>query len=200
MNIPSFLLACALLAAAPLAAQKDAPALAVAPLAGQPIPVLPLSYLSADPPVDELLPPGREAQLAWADSIIGEMLMRRGPEVDWVLPEALRAVARRAPATVTDPDRMGQAVMRASQVDRTPDPLRSYLRALSAMTNSRTVMIPAAVRFSTDSTGGVRAETVLVVVDTRNGGVMWRSRPVATASTAAAALAATIAHILPDFF
>jgi hypothetical protein len=200
VNNPSFLLVCALLAAAPLAAQKDAPALAVAPLAGQPIPVLPLSYLSADTAVEELLPAGREAQLAWADSIIGEMLSRRGPEVEWVLPEALRAVARRAPATVTDPDRMGQAVMRSSQVDRTPDPLRSYLRALSAMTNSRTVMIPAAVRFTSDSTGGVRAETMLVMVDTRNGGVLWRSRPVATAPTAAAALAATIAHILPDFF
>jgi hypothetical protein len=200
VNNPSFLLASALLVAAPLAAQKDAPALAVAPLAGQPIPVLPLSYLTASSPVDEQLPAGREAQLAWADSIIGAMLVGRGPEVDWVLPEALRAVARRAPATVTDPDRMGHAVMRASGLDRTPDPLRSYLRALSAMTNSRTVMIPAAVRFSSDSTGGIRAETVLVVVDTRNGGVIWRSHPVATASTAAAALAATIAHILPDFF
>lgn len=188
-----------ILLAAPLAAQRPAPGLLVAPLAGQPIPVLPLTYLTAESPVDEFLPGARTAQLAWADSILGEALLSRGPEVDWVLPEALRAVARRAPATVTNPDRMGQAVMRASGIDRVPDPLRSYLRSLSAMTNSRTVMIPAAVRFSPDSLGGVRAEASLVLVDTRNGSVLWRSNPVATRPTAAAALAATIAHILPDF-
>lgn len=201
MHRPLICLAIALLAAPSLAAQQAAPALAVAPLAGQPIPVLPLTYLSAASPIDELLPGARLAQLAWADSILGEALLARGPEVDWVLPAALRAVARRAPATVTDPDRMGQAVMRASSLDRVPDPLRSYLRALSAMTNSRTVMIPAAVRFSPDTagTGGVTAEASLVMVDTRSGSVIWRSQPSATRPTAAAALAATIAYILPDF-
>ncbi|MDX2206552.1 MAG: hypothetical protein SFU57_02805 [Gemmatimonadales bacterium] len=188
-----------ILLAAPLAAQRPAPGLLVAPLAGQPIPVLPLTYLTAESPVDEFLPGARTAQLAWADSILGEAFLSRGPEVDWLLPDKLRAVARRAPATVTDPDRMGQAVMRASGLDRVPDPLRLYLRSLSAMTNSRTVMIPAAVRFSPDSLGGVQAETSLVLVDTRNGSVLWRSNPVATRPTAAAALAATIANIFPDF-
>lgn len=182
-----------------MAAQKDAPALAVSGIAGQAVPILPVTYLLADPPVDEHLPAGRAAQLAWADSIVGAQFEARGPEVQWVLADALRAVARRAPGTVTDPDRMGQAVMRASSLDRTPDPLRGYLRQLSAMTDARLVMIPAAVRFAADSAGAIRAETVLVLVDTRNGGVVWRSQPAATAATAAAALAATIAHVLPDF-
>lgn len=199
MKVAPFLLVAVALGATPLAGQSDAPALAVAGLAGQPIPVLPLTYLSAESPVDEFLPGSRLEQLAWADSILGEALLARGPEVDWVLPEALRAVARRAPATLTHPDRMGQAVMRASGIDQVPDPLRSYLRALSAMTNSRTVMIPAAVRFSPDSAGGVRAEVVLVLADTRSGSVLWRSTPAMTRQTAAAALAATIDHILPDF-
>lgn len=186
-------------AAAVSAQSGAAPALAVQPLAGQKVPVLPVTFLTADAPIDELLPGGRVAQLAWADSILGEALQMRGPEVEWLLPPELRRVARRAPATVTDPDRMGQAMMRSDRIDRVPDPLRSYLRGLSAMTNSRMVMIPAAVRFAPDSAGGVRAEVAFVLADTRNGGVAWRSTPSATAATPARALEAVIARILPDF-
>lgn len=185
---------------AALSAQSgSAPALAVAPLAGQRVPVLPVTFLTADSPVDELLPGGRLAQLAWADSILGEGLQMRGPEVEWLLAPELRRAARRAPATVTDPDRMGHAMMRAERIDRVPDPLRSYLRGLTAITNSRMVLIPAAVRFAADSTGGVRAEVSFVMADTRSGGVAWRSTPSAVAATPAKALAAVIAYILPDF-
>ncbi|HET9134054.1 MAG TPA: hypothetical protein VFN90_07110 [Gemmatimonadales bacterium] len=191
-----------LVPAAALSAQSGAapaPALAVQPLAGQRVPVLPVTFLTADAPIDELLPGGRVAQLAWADSILGEALQMRGPEVEWLLAPELRRVARRAPATVTDPDRMGQAMMRSERIERVPDPLRSYLRSLTAMTNSRLVLIPAAVRFAADSAGGVRAEVSFVMADTRNGGVAWRSTPSATATTPARALEAVIARILPDF-
>ena len=190
-------------AASPLPAQEQpapAPALAVAPLAGQRIPVIPVSYLIAEAPADSFLAADRTARLRWADTLIGDVLLARGPEVTWVLPPELRQVARRAPATVTDPDRMGQAILRASKLERVPDPLRSYLRSLTAMTNSRLVFVPAALRFSADSaTGGVRAEAVLVLADSRNGAIAWRSTPIGVGPTAAAALEAAIAHILPDF-
>lgn len=196
------LAACSTAAVPPAVAQQKAPAapaLAVAPLAGQRVPVLPLTLMTVDPSLEASLPTDRVARLAWADSVIADVLMSRGPEVTWVLPAELRASARRAPGTVTDPDRMGHALMRAQGIDVVPDPLRSYLRSLTAMTNSRMVMIPAAVRFTVDSAGGVRAETVLVLADSRNGAVMWRSQPVATAATAREAFRATITHILPDF-
>lgn len=190
-------------AVAPLPAQEKpapAPALSVAPLAGQRIPLVPVSYLIVESPVDSFLAADRTARLRWADTLIGDILVMRGPEVEWVLPPELRRVAQRAPATVTDPDRMGQSIMRSSSLDKVPDPLRGYLRGLTAMTNGRLVMIPAAIRFSADSaTGGVRAEAVLVLADTRNGAVVWRSSPVGVATTAAAALEIAIAHILPDF-
>lgn len=186
-------------AAGSLAAQAEASALLIAPLAGQRIPVLPLTYLSAGAPIDEMLPAGRVAQLVWADSLLGEMLMARGPEVTWILAPDLRRVARRAPATVTDPDRMGQAMMRSSNLDRVPDPLRSYLRALSAMTDSRLVLIPAAIRLSQDSTGAVTAHGMLVLADTRNGEVVWRSEPMGTGADPARAIENIIAHILPDY-
>lgn len=176
---------------------EPAPGLALAPLAGQRIPVLPLTFLVAEVPADEFLPPDRVARLAWADSLIGEMLLEHGPEVEWVLPPELRRIAARAPNMITDPDRMGQAIMRSPRLDILPDPLRSYLRALSAMSDARLVMIPAAVRFTADS-GGIQAEVVMVMADTRNGRVIWRSHPAVVGDTPAAALRASIAHILPD--
>lgn len=209
MNISLRILALALLLAAcstgtvpPVVAQQKpapAPALAVAPLAGQRVPVLPFTLITVDASIEDQLPADRVARLGWVDSLMADVLMSRGPEVSWVLPAELRASARRAPGTVTDPDRMGHALMRAQGIDVVPDPLRSYLRSLTAMTNSRLVLIPAAVRFTVDSVGGVRAETVLVLADSRNGAVMWRSQPVATAATVREAFRATIAHILPDF-
>ncbi len=182
-------------AARPAAAA--APALAVAPLAGQTIPVLPITMLIAEPPTDEYLPGDRAERLAWVDSLVGEMLLEHGPEVTWVLPPELRRVAARAPNMMPEPDRMGQAVMRAPNLDRIPDPLRSYLRALSAMTNARLVMIPAAARLAPDS-GAVRAELVLLLADSRSGAVVWRSHPTVLGDTPRAALRAAMAHILPD--
>lgn len=165
-------------------------------LVGQPIPVLPATYIISDGKV-EGIPAGRAAQLAWADSVIGEALEMRGPEAKWLLPAEVRKVARRAPGMVTDPDQMGQAAMRFEGLKKVPDPLFANIRSLVAMTGSRYVMIPAAFRFS-QTAEGVRVEATLVLADARNGLIPWRSSPVATAATAGAALAATIARILPD--
>lgn len=191
-----------LLLATPLVAQQPkgppAPALLVAPLAGLSVPVLPVGYLVADSGTSPALPAGLRARLRWADSLIGEVLQGRGPEVSWLLPDELRRVARRAPGTVSDPDRMGQGMLRAEGFKRIPDPLFSQLRALAAMTNARQVMIPAAVRFTTVPQG-VRAEVVLVLGDARNGALLWRSTPSAVAATPAEALSAAMAKVLPDF-
>lgn len=181
-------------------APLPAPALSVVPLSGQPIPVLPVTFMVVAPPVDEQLPGAREARLAWADTVLAGVLQARAPEVSWVLPPELRKVAHRAPNMVHDPEMMGQAVMRSTSLEVIPDPLRSSLRALAALTNARMVFIPAALRLASDSSGaGVRAEASLVLVDTRNGRVVWRSNPVATGADAAAAVRAAFAHVLPDF-
>lgn len=193
------LTACAAGSVPPATAQREAaPALAVAPLAGQRVPVLPVTLVSVDDALEDQLPVDRATRLAWADSLLGDELLARGPEVTWVLAPELRAAARRAPATVTDPDRMGQALMRSPELKQVPDPLRAYIRALTAMTNSRLAFIPAAIRFSPDTTGMVRADVALVLTDSRNGAVVWRSHPSALGATPAAALRAVVRHILPD--
>jgi hypothetical protein len=184
---------------APAQRAVPAPALAIAPLAGQRVPVLPLTLITTDGLAADALPAGREARLAWADSLVAEVLRERAPEVTWVFPPELRAAARRAPATVTDPDRMGQALLRAERLEVVPDPLRSYLRALTAITNARMVLVPAAARFAPDSTGAIRVEAVMVLADSRNGAIVWRSHPVHTAATAAEALGGALRRLLPDF-
>jgi hypothetical protein len=117
--------------------------------------------------------------------------------VKWVLPPALRKVARRAPGIVGDPDQMGQAMLRAPKIKDVPEPLRASLRNLMAVVGGRVAMVPAALSFSPDSTGRVRASLSLVAADTRAGKILWRSQALGTGATPAAALTAALYGILP---
>ena len=192
------------LGAGPAAAQHGdkplpAPALALAPLAGQTIPLVPTTLVvvapgSEDPPD---YPGTRAERIRWSDSVLFEALDSRGPDVKWLSPDDLRRVARRAPAMAPDPDRMGQDIMASDRFGRVPDPLLGYLRTLTALTESRYVMIPALVEFTAFGHDSVRAAVTFVIADSRVGSVIWRSHPVAVAATSGAALAATVAHILP---
>jgi hypothetical protein len=174
----------------------SAPALSLTPIVGLPIPVLPATFIVADTGLAGV-PVGRVAQLAWADSVLFDALQARGPEANWVAPAELRRVAKRAPGMMPDPDHMSQAALRFENIKRVPDPILSNLRMLIAMTNSRYVMVPASVRLRRVA-NGVEAGTVLVLADPRSGSILWRSTPVITAATADAALAGTIAWVLPD--
>ena len=175
-----------------------APALLISAIAGQTVPILPLTYLVVDDSIhDAAMPAGRAALVAWADSIVTEEIVARAPEVTWLLGPALRRKVRAAPGMLPEPERFGQAGLRFENVKRLPDPLFSYLRTLVALANGRLVLAPASVRL-TVSAGGVRAETMFVLADARSGTVIWRSLPVAMAPTAAAAIKATVDHILPD--
>jgi len=194
--------ALALFAAVPLAAQR-APALPVPVegLAGQQVALVPLTLVATDPAAqpDTLFAPlkDRRATLTWADSLIGEAFVGRAPEVNWVLPPALRKIARRSPGIVDDPDQMGQAMLRATRLREVPDPLRSSLRKLMAVVGGRIVMVPAALSFSSDTTGAVRAELSLVAADSRSGKVLWRSGALGIGPTPGLALGAALNGVLP---
>jgi hypothetical protein len=166
--------------------------------AGEPIAVLPFTLmLAADtlgrvPPLND-----RPLMLAWGDSLLGEQLNARGPEVRWILPPELRKVARRAPSVAPDPDRMGQSILRAKQVENLPDPLRGQLRTLVALTGGRYVLVPAALTFLSEPTGVVRAELSLVLADTRTGKVVWRTLAWAHGVTPAEALVLALTSVFP---
>jgi hypothetical protein len=172
--------------------------LIVTPLSGQKIPVVPLTLIVAQEPLDRDAPlSARTAALAWADSLLGAALTSRGPEVDWVLPAELRKIARRAPTIAPDPDRMGQSMLRIKKLKDVPDPLRSDLRSLTALAGGRYALVPAALGFLVEPDGQVRAELSLVLADTRNGRVVWRSLAWGVGATPERALVAALETVLP---
>ncbi len=156
-------------------------------MAGQEVAVLPVTFVVADPSIeaDSTFLPWAELgpSLYRADSLLAEALARRAPEVNWVLPPALRRLYRRAPGMLTDPDRMGQSVLRSEGIDQVPGQLNASLRKLTAMTNGRLVLVPAAVAFGADSTGQLQAALSMALVDARRGTVVWRSRATGTGSS-----------------
>jgi hypothetical protein len=198
----AFVLTLVLVVAPPLAAQK-VPMLPVPTegLAGQEVAVMPLTLVATDPVflADTTFARYRDrrAALTWADSVIGEALIGRAPEVRWVLPPQLRKVARRSPGIVNDPDQMGQAMLRSPKLRSIPDPLRSSLRNLMAVVGGRVAMVPASLGFVPDSASRVRAELSLVAADTRSGKVLWRSLALGSGPTPDAALAAALDAVLP---
>lgn len=158
--------------------------LPTATLAGQAVALLPLTLVAAEDSLRwNAALADRRTTLMRADSILGALLRGRAPEVTWVGPDALRRVARRAPGVATDPDQMGLAIMRAPKLDFVPDPLRSQLRTLAALSDvSEFTLIPAALIYLRPhagpgaSTPGIgRAELTVVIADVRTGQVAWRT-------------------------
>jgi hypothetical protein len=171
------------------------------PLAGQTIAVLPITLVVADPALeaDSLYArfKDRRAGLLRADSLVGEQIEVRGPEVHWVLPPQLRKVARRSAGVVEDPDQMGQAILRSPKMNKVPDPLRSSLRGLVALAGGRIALVPASVGFGPEANGRIRADLTLVLVDSRSGKVLWRSLAYGRGASPDEALKAAVAGVLP---
>lgn len=176
-------------------------ALAIGPLTGQTVAVLPLTLLVADPALasDSLYAPYRDrrAGLLRADSLMGEQVEARGPEVTWVLPPELRKISRRSAGFVDDPDQMGQAILRSPNMNKVPDPLRSSLRGLVALAGGRYALIPASLGFGPEPNGRVRADLTLVLADCRSGKILWRSLAYGRGASPDQALTAAVAAVLP---
>jgi hypothetical protein len=186
-------------AAAPEPAQREpVHPLITAPFAGQSIAVTPLTLVVTEQALAGTEPlTDRVRTLAWADSLVGEALQGRAPEVKWILPVALRKIARRAPTVAPDPDRMGQSLLRVKDMKDVPDPLRSDLRSLMALAGGRYALVPAALAFLAEPDGQVRAELSLALVDTRIGKVIWRTVAWGVGATPEQALRTALETVLP---
>ena len=157
--------------------------LPTAGLAAQQVSVVPLTLLVAEDSLQWQVVLGeRRAALARADSVIGTLLTARAPEVSWVLPDALRRAARRAPGIAPDPDQMGSAVLRAPNLEIVPDPLRGELRTLVALggNGGRFALVPAALVYRRAAAGPpdrpfATAELTIAMVDARTGRVGFRT-------------------------
>jgi hypothetical protein len=170
-------------------------------LAGKTVGVLPITLVVADPSIqsDTGYAPYRDrrAALHRTDSLISEALLTRGPEVRWVLPPELRKMARRSAGFTPDPDQMGQAVLRAPKMTSIPDPLRSSLRSLLAIADSRLALVPAALGFGPEPDGQIRADLSIVLGDARTGKVLWRSVALGRGKSPDEALNAALTAVLP---
>jgi hypothetical protein len=195
------LVACSLQAQNESKPLPQVPALPTASLSGQTIAVLPITLIAADPAIDSTAGYAayrvRRPALLRTDSLIGEALQGRGPEVHWVLPPELRKIARRSAGFVDDPDQMGQAVLRSPGMTKVPDPLRSSLRGLVALAGGRLALVPASLGFGSEPNGQVRADLTLVLGDARSGKVVWRGVAYGRGSSPDQALNAAIAAVLP---
>jgi hypothetical protein len=198
------LLGCVL--AAPILAQQKqskpkVPAipLATSGLAGQGVAVLPLTLVVGDPQVPGSSGPKARAILQrWADSLLGDALAENAPEVNWILPPALRATARRAPGLLPSPDQMGQAVMRSSNLKALPDPLRGYVRQLLGLAGApRYALIPATLYLSPAEGDSLTVQLAAVLADGRLGRVVWRTLAVGRGETADQAFRAALATMFP---
>ncbi len=97
-----------------------------------------------------------------------------------MLPAELRKNALRAPGWRPIP--IGWA--RRSPCDRElkemPDPLRTYLRSMTAVVGGDFALIPAALMLRARCLGTLRAEISLAMADTRTGDVVYRTVAVGT--------------------
>jgi hypothetical protein len=167
-------------------------------LAGQTISVVPLSLLAADSLSGAEAPLSDHPRaLQWVDSVLGRMLTERAPEVDWKLPPELRKIARRAAGIAPDPDRMGQGMMRDPSLRIVPDPFRAALRTLTALAGGRFALVPAVAVFFREKDGATTAEVVIVLCDSRDAVVDWRTRAVGHGASPSAALGDALDHVLP---
>ncbi|KPK06943.1 MAG: hypothetical protein AMS20_03680 [Gemmatimonas sp. SG8_28] len=133
-----------------------------------------------------------------ADSVIEAYLLERVPEAEWVLPDVLRRAAAQAPGMLSDPDKMGTALLRAEGIEKIPDPLRSQLRNLTAIVADRYALIPAALTFTPAEGGGGEAQLTLVLVDVRFGILAWRSVAAGEADSPWEALWEALTTLVPD--
>jgi hypothetical protein len=164
--------------------------LPTAGIAGQPVPLWPLTLVAAEDTLHwDALIGDRRVTLDKCDSIIGTLLTGRAPEVTWVGPAELRRAARRAVGVAADPDQMGTAFLRAEALIDVPDPLRYQMRTLVGIAGGRFALVPAGLvfRIAPRPAGPVGAqhaaplpmmavaELSIVLIDTRIGKVGWRT-------------------------
>lgn len=141
------------------------------------------------------LEPRRNELLQVANSVLDTALRRDGREVTWMGLEEQRRIARRNPTLGIDPDRLSTVELFSAQAERVPDPLFGRLRTLAAMAGARYALAPAAVKIG-GTPEAMTASIVIVLVDARGGGVLFRARasggPAPTAEQALARAAGVV--------
>ena len=156
-------------------------------LAGQRVMLLPPTLALADEALgwgDRF--PDRRGTLQRTDSVMGALLTERTPEVTWVRSAELRRAVQLSAGMAGDPEQLPLSILRNPEIIELPDPLRSQLRNLAAVSRSRFGLAPAALiwvpadtaaamRAVVQGSGAGTAELTLVLFDVRLGQVVYRT-------------------------
>lgn len=141
----------------------------------------------------------RAALIELANAALDTAVRRDGREVTWAGLEEQRRAARRNPTLGLDPDRLATAFL-VGGMDRIPDPQWAQVRSLAAITGARFAVVPAAARI-TGAPGSLTASFIMVLIDVRTGGVMFRARATGRAmATIEAALASAAGTVIASHF
>ena len=171
--------------------------LATEAMAGQKVCVLPMTLVVSEDSIADQAPFNNRARmLAMTDSLIGLALESRAPSVEWLFPPQVRQIAKRAPGVITDPDRMGQSVLRNEHIQDVPDPLWSNIRALSSIAGGRDIFVPSMIEFFKMPNDEYRVELSLAVADSRTGHIPWRTIATGIAPSPERAITAAMNTVL----
>ncbi len=109
-----------------------------------------------------------------ADEELGFALRERGEQVDWILPDEVRAALRRSPSLRADIEALPVGVFLRREVRRIGDPLYGEIRRAAAVTDASLALLPVQVRHRPESPEQSEAlEVVAALIDVRSGRVLW---------------------------
>jgi hypothetical protein len=147
----------------------------LAAMAGRPVVVLPVQYVSfLDSASRRQDSPLAVQYLASMDDSIASALADRGL-TSWTFARGITASARRNEGMTADPHALSAERFRRlvpAGDDALPEPLGSQIRSLVALREGRYVILPAALRIENRIVGG-RGSLLVYLIDTRTERVAW---------------------------
>jgi hypothetical protein len=177
---------------------------ALAPLAAEPLIVLPLQALRFTVPEWTSKVGDERTYLGTVDDEIAFAIRERTFKGKWAFPADLARSARRNPGYAVDP--YSVTLDPLAPVERDPDkiiaePLAGQLRAFAGLFNARYALVPVEMRVAPDASGGGRATIHVVVVDTRAAKITWKGDVSGdVARSFSPAIAAGLAGRVADLF
>ena len=177
---------------------------ALAPLASEPLVVLPVQTLRTTVADWSDKVGDSKTYLSTVDDEIAFAIRERALRGKWAFPPDLARSARRNPTYAVDPYTI--AIDNLAAVERDAEkiiaePLAGQLRALAGLFNARYAFIPVEMRLAPDAAGGGRATIHVVVVDTRAAKLTWKGDITGDSARAfSPAVAAGIAGRIADLF
>jgi hypothetical protein len=189
---------------APSAGLQGAARGALAPLASEPLVVLPVQTLRLTVPdwSDKVGDP--RAYLSTVDDEIAFAVRERAFRGKWAFAPELARSARRNPTYAVDPYTIALDPLPAVERDAEKilaEPLAGQLRAFAGLFNARYAFVPVELRLAPDAGGGARATLHAVVIDTRAARLTWKGDVTGDAVRSfSPAVAAGIAGRVADLF